>query len=43
MDGPEIKNWTVIGDGSRRSKRLEVDGPKGPKTSKGLIDVGDGN
>ena len=39
MDGPKgekldslkEEKWTVIGDESRRSKRLEVNGPKGSK------------
>ena len=31
LDGPKEENWTVIGDESRRSKRLEVDGSKGSK------------
>ena len=31
LDGLKEENWTVIGDESRRSKRLEVDGSKGSK------------
>ena len=48
MDDPEIKKCTVRKDRSGRSKRKTTGRSTGmkvddPKTSKGSIDVGDGN
>ena len=49
MDDPEIKKCTVRKDRSGRSKRKKTIGRStgmkedDPKTSKGSIDVGDGN